>query len=89
MPANKPQHDPAPSPESQIGPLTGIFTFVGASSGVGFYLLSQRLTPTVEAMGIDGLWIDVALLVGGVMLLWTAITSKGRAPEKDAIPVEG
>ena len=89
MPANEPQQDKILSPESQIGPLTGVFTFVGASSGVGFYLLSQRLTPTVEAMGIDGLWIDVALLVGGVMLLWTAITSKGRAPEKDAIPVEG
>ena len=88
MPANE-QHDATPSPESQIGPLTGVFTLAGAGSVVGCYLLSQRLTPTVEAIGIDGLWIDVALLVGGTMLLWAAITSKGHAPEQEPVPAEG
>jgi len=89
MHANEQQPDKTPSPESQIGPLTGIFTFAAAGSAVSCYLLSQRLAPTVEAMGMDGLWIDVALLVGGVMLLWTAITSKGRAPEQEPVPAEG
>lgn len=89
MPASAQQHNQTLSTDSQIGPLAGIFTFAAGGSAVGCYLLSRRLTPTFEAIGIDGLWIDAALLVGGTMLLWTAITSKGRAPEQEPIPAEG
>lgn len=89
MHANEPEHDKTASAESQIGPLTGIFTLAGAGSAVGCSVLSQHLAPAVEAIGIDGLWIDVALLVGGTMLLWGAITWKGRAPAQEPVPAEG
>ncbi len=66
-----------------------MFTFTAAGSGIGFYLLSQRLAPAVEAMGVDALWLVSALLVGGVMLLWAAITSKSGAPEPEPVAAEG
>lgn len=89
MQTNESRNDETPSSESRIAPLTGIFTFAGAGSAVGCYLLSRQMTPTVESIGIDGLWIDVALFVGGTMLLWGAITWKGRVSEPEPVPAEG
>lgn len=75
--------------ETQLGLLTGVFTFMTAGSGVGLFMLSQRLTPTLEGLGIDGLWMDAGFFIAGVVTLWLVVTSKTRAPEREVIAVEG
>ena len=89
MQKNEQPHDEAVLVDRHIGPVASVFTFTAAGSGVGLYVANERLMPALEAIGIDGLWVDAALFVGGVLLLWAAITSKSGVAEPDAVPAEG
>ena len=56
----------------------GIFAGAAAGSGLFFYLLSQSLQPALQTAGLDGMWLDVCLLAGGLAGLWWALSPRAR-----------
>ena len=58
---------------------------VSASAGSGFYLLSQSLQPALESAGLNGIWFDVCLLVGGLAGLWRALSTPNPSRRNEAV----
>ena len=63
----------------------GIFVSAAAGSGLFFYLLSQSLQPALESTGLNGIWFDVCLLVGGLAGLWRALSPPNPSRRNEAV----
>ena len=62
-----------------------IFLCAAATSGVLFYLLSQSLQPVLANAGVDGIWLDACLFVGGFVGLWLALSPQPPSQPSEAV----
>ena len=92
MPAITPTiKDETPEPSNRNALLAGIFAITSVTSGVACYAVSLFIAPRMEAAGLDGIWLDVALLVAGLIGLWVSLgpATKTMSVEARPVPVAG
>ena len=74
-----------PANANSEGWAHGIFVGAAAGSSLFFYLLSQSLQPALESAGVDGMWLDVCLLAGGLLGLWWALSPQHSSRGNGAV----
>jgi len=73
--------------------VTSVFVASTAGSGLVCYSLSSSMTPLIEAAGLNGSLVSVALLLGGLLGLVVALGPLAKSllidTDTDSSPVDG